>query len=513
MGIAQKTMFYDRSAVCAGGTRWGFDPARLTAAGRRTVEDNIRRWGLDMTIGRHYIEGVQKPYGIRLRAVKPTVTEDVLRPDLPWEGLLNYASMLYDPEDGKYKLWYSTLFPSGFSLLRPDGSPFTQKWGTLYAESGDAVTWVKPPMPYVLHDGCPTNILDVDIDSGAVFTDEHDPASGRFKAGTLRTDFSPAREKSKQVWFTVLASDDGLAWRELGIPPVYHFFDTQNVVAWDRALGKYVGYFRHHAMGRAISRMETDSLAEIPPPQLLLRPDCADPFDMDYYTNGFTVHPYDPDMRLLFSTMYHHGADTLDVRMAVSSDGRSFEWAGRGQVLGNTDADGRFWPGMYAYPSLVPAGDRVGLLFVRSSRGHDDWGYSVYDEPGECMYSMAFWEADRLACLDAEETGEFWTPLSARAGRLEVNYETHGPKGCVRIGIERGNRAAEGFSAEDCIPLSGDGRWRPCAWKDRASLDGLGEGGFSFRIRLENAAIYGIRVVNDASDAAAPPRAETQTAL
>lgn len=49
----------------------------------------------------------------------------------------------------------------------------------------------------------------------------------------------------------------------------------------------------------------------------------------DYYTSGYTTYPGDPSLRLLFPAIYHRGTDNVDVRLAVSRDGRVYpcRWA------------------------------------------------------------------------------------------------------------------------------------------------------------------------------------------
>ncbi len=497
MKVLQNTMFFDRKYISAGYTRWGFDPARLTEEGRKQVDTLINQWGLDVTIGQHYTMGTMKPFGIHFQVEKPRIEEAVLLPDKPWETLLNYANTIFDKKDSKYKLWYSVLRTSDVKLTYKDGTDFNQKWLTCYAESEDGIHWTKPDLNYILFNSEPTNILDVEIDSSTVFIDPNPTDGLPYKAGSIGVDWSETIPDGQHVWFYLLGSRDGFEWKPLDTPKLYGFFDTQNVVAYDALLEKYVIYFRNANCGRAISRSEMDSLEQIPAPMPLMHPSCQDPFDTDYYTNGFTVHPHYPEMRLFFSSMFHHSADYLDIRLGVSSDGRVFEWVTQEPVIGNMDSAGRRFNSVYAYPNLLPIKDEVGLMFVRNAAGHDDWSTMCYGTKNESKYNMALWNKDRLVGVAADETGEFFTSLNALGGKLQVNYRTFGPKGFVKLEIQKKNRPVEGYDLDSCKFLAGDGNWEDCTWGDKQLLEGLSGDGYNIRIHLENAILYGIRVLGD----------------
>jgi len=59
------------------------------------------------------------------------------------------------------------------------------------------------------------------------------------------------------------------------------------------------------------------------------------------------------------------------------------------------------------------------------------------------------------------------------------------------------NTAINGYSLEDCCYLTDDGNWTDCIWKNKKTLDNLSGDGYVIRLHLENAVIYGIRILSD----------------
>ena len=104
-----------------------------------------------------------------------------------------------------------------------------------------------------------------------MFRDDHGPAEERYKyfefAELSEADrAADSGNKARYALFGI-TSPDGYRWTKNPKPLVKYFSDTVNVAAWDAALGKYVGYFRHHFSSRTISRSETDDFWNWPDPQ------------------------------------------------------------------------------------------------------------------------------------------------------------------------------------------------------------------------------------------------------
>jgi hypothetical protein len=163
----------------------------------------------------------------------------VLQPDAPWEAgvvALSWSSVLRDPVDGKFKLWYA------MNTVGCIDSKCEEQRSVGYAESADGVNFVKPvlglmPSPFAANRTTRTNLIGLDLGLDSVWIDESAPATKRFRAqgkvhaGGIKG--APAGSIAHQT------SADGLHWRLAGgweISPC----DTQSTAAYDAVRGKYV---------------------------------------------------------------------------------------------------------------------------------------------------------------------------------------------------------------------------------------------------------------------------------
>lgn len=496
--IILKRNFFNRRWVWLGASRWGFEDAKLTKEGREKVAYYIDSFGLDMKIGdQYYLQSSEKPFGIEFVTEKPhTIIDKPIDTSEAWIENISYSNLLFDKEENKYKLWYGVNIDLvNFNFTTKEGAKQTEDYVTLYAESDDGLNWIKPQFDFVLVDGKPTNVLPFHINHGGIFIDPKADDGFKYKASVAIVNWVKEIPEEERFRVEIVGSKDGINWEFIGSDPLYRFFDTQNIVAYDELLDKYVGYFRHQNVGRSISRSEADDIRKLPLPTCIMSPTMNEPFDTDYYTNGFTVHPYNPEMRILFSSMFHHTSDTCDVRMAVSNDGRFFEWTSDEPIIGNYDVNGKFFAQVYAFPTLIPLGENVGLLYNMNELGHDDWRREFYGRKSDYKYCMALWNADRIIGIKSSETGEFCSDLKVKSGKLQINYRTLSDKGFVTVEIYENNLPVKNFTLEDSAILSGDGNWVDCSWNRNSDLSLLPSMNCKIRIHLENAIVYGIRVV------------------
>jgi hypothetical protein len=333
-----------------------------------------------------FIDGLflEKSFGVRLEVHQPVKTGEVaIRSDRPWEmspgdnpweaRIAGYNSVLHDPDDGLYKMWYVPL------SVQPDG---TLGGVIAYATSRDGKSWDKPALG--LDDGrygVKTNIVIGAGAGGADFiTDCHcmvfldpkaDPAE-RYK--TLTRSGEPGAE------LCIYASSDGIHWAktldtvltyrrefdEQGKPITadvakdgslthirdFHL-DSQNVIFWDDRVGKYVAYVRKNrqlstGQYRTVARAESEDLSSFPlveDMETVLEPDVwdspvSDPSGggdlpgSDIYTNAAIQYDADNAYYMFPSIYYKYGpfmkgyadespmnAGGVDVGFAASRDG------------------------------------------------------------------------------------------------------------------------------------------------------------------------------------------------
>ena len=182
-----------------------------------------------------YLINTEKTTAVK-RLHKLTRTRNVLmKLDKPWEGnVCGYFSIFY--AEGKWRMYYRT------------GDSGNYRPAIAYAESDDAINWVRPSIGIVEFDGSKDNnlILNLDMlkefgfkafDNLSVFYDEHPEC--------------PADEKYKMLCMycgngalLCLVSSDGIHFKKSHIVTRDGEFDSQNLAFYSKAHGKYFCYYR-----------------------------------------------------------------------------------------------------------------------------------------------------------------------------------------------------------------------------------------------------------------------------
>ena len=515
MTILKQHLFLDTIGCRRGRILVEFDKDKLTPGGVSIAESLINEFNWPARYGTSNIGAILVPYGFTVEPEKPEVAYLSLMDDpAPWEKhLIASTSALFDPDDGLYKLWYQAtlLRPDlGITLTDAQGRPSEHTLRMCYAYSEDGIKWVRPELPYYRCNGLATNMLEMESEGGTVFLDNHNRETGKFKAldawyDESRTDLTP----HQRVFTRIMASDDGISWRQMEIKPLNYFFDTQNIMDFDEGLGRYVAYMRDHYNGRAISRCEFDDPAHMPMPVTLMFPDNDDPADADYYTNGFTFYPHDKNIRLMFPSMYFQQTDQTTVRMIVSRNGRNFQWVSREDIILPELPNGDEVAQMYLCPGMLAAGDRVGMVMWTTNIRHDEGRItSTYLDPKveEHRLYMAWWDRDRLAGLTTgQSTGQIYdsVKISGANPRLQLNMRSNG-MGRVRVEVLAGQcfEPVQGYTLGDGAGLHGDHRWSDYSWNGNDSLEAFSNTEVTFRFYIESAKLFGYRVLTDGGDGA-----------
>ena len=171
--------------------------------------------------------------------------------DKPWEaGGVKRPSVLYDPDDGLFRMWY-TIAPVTLDeeerlkrIGRWDPARAGQSRVVAYAESEDGIAWRKPPVgqPYIGH--AKTNVVmtgEHRTACSAHVTPNH-PSSGQpGKFMMSYADWDPERGRSLYLAY----SDDGIAWRRDPANPVLSpIRDTKHNFCYDEEYGRWLLYTR-----------------------------------------------------------------------------------------------------------------------------------------------------------------------------------------------------------------------------------------------------------------------------
>ena len=430
-----------------------------------------------------------------------------LKADKPYESFsTGYASILYD--QGLYRLWYEAW----------DNTYVHDYDGRLcYAESTDSINWRKPVLGLVEYNGSKDNNIVFDPEMAGkmgfhgsnVFVDPSSPPESRYRmifGGTLMKYTN--RNEFALMSMSFAYSADGLHWK-WGIPEKRNWLqppltafgsDTQSVSFWDDSRQRYVGYFRglHGERSvRSIARSETSEFDRWPHPVTVLVPDDNDEPDTDFYNNAASRYESGGDSGVfLFISMYNHHTDTLDVQLATSRDGICFERQDRTPLLRNdTETDKG---GIYLCPGIITIGKNSMMAYSAREYCHEDGipGRTRYGG----SYNMLRFVKDRLMGLYSDQENEFTLKgFDYAGGALTVTINAAvNAGGVIKAGILAGysmNEYIEGFTMDDCAPVTGDSAALHINWKG-GKLSDMEGSQLRIRFYMKNSVIYSIRVQN-----------------
>ncbi len=451
------------------------------------------------------------PIGIRIRISPPQIggqfSEEILQPDQAWEDDgIKANTLLFDGIGGLYRLWYET------------------RSGLAYAESQDLKTWRKPLSDLVAFgDHKKTNLIGVvGIEealagefkskdeanpgtSSSFFVDPSAPPNERYKTTFLahakrQNEDGTPREPDRPVsamtgpGSTVMfgaVSPDGLQWRVLPKPLMYHDADTKTVPAFDPLLGRYVMYTRQYELSRrSIARSETRDFADWPIPQNILIAGPNDLPSQDFYATGFCTYPRNPEIRLLFCLVYNRALDCADIRLAVSRDGRVFHFLPGNPVFSHGGFGEPQAGFLSSIPNLVRAPDgRFMSLFVEWTVPHKFPRFRFQDS----VQRVAWWKEDRLAGIEAEEYGEFTTiPFRLQGTKLNLNLASERTGGIQVEVRDEDFKPVPGRSFAEADTMFGDHTSLPVSWKGVEDLSQCQNKLVYFRFRLRAAKLFSI---------------------
>jgi hypothetical protein len=507
--MGETRLFIDWINIDKGGIHGTFDSERISDEGWRIIERNKKTWGLHADLSGHGMKSRRVPHGVRITIEKARKSGPWLQQDRPWEKKIYFITVIH--EDGKYRGWYGVEFPrhreagnDTEQVLDKDQKAGFNRTGLCYAESEDGMHWIKPELGLIEFEGMKNNniVSTSDLVSSAVFRDDSAPPEERYKAFAWDR-LSDVPYRADYGLFGAF-SPDGYHWTRTSEPLLPYFHDTQNIACWDAERQKYVGYFRHHLGGRAISYAETDDFRNWPETEVIAHAGPLDDPDVDYYTNCYVRYPGLPSVKLLFPAMYHHSSDQLDVRLAVTHNGKAIKWVSHDPIIevGEPGA----WDGgrVYAGPEMVRLPDgTLAMPYLGVNATHNESAFMQFYEDGHDLRSghgWAIWDEGRIAGIEARNRGEFWTqPTSCSGQPIEINARTT-RSGSVEVELwdcEAGGNPIAGFTLEECIAFRGDAIWTPLRWKGKVDLSELKGRTIQLRIRLSSAKIFGYRLVSD----------------
>ena len=469
------------------------------------------------------------PRGLKLSVMPAEQGEPVFSRQERWERAeVHYPTIVR--EENRFRMWYVAFADPEDPWVKQGNLPGKLPTTWCYAESADGYNWERPNLGLFSFDGSTdNNILFAASDARShygymnLMRDPGGDPQERYKAITISarftvdgrpasrgevTELRAAREAAgdageiganirSQMLIVGGVSPDGIHWTHLDEPlmePPW-LLDTQNILHFDAAIGKYVIYLRSgRERRRAVSRYEAEDFrGPWGNHQMVLTAEPDDPPDWDIYAPCYCPHPH--GQHLMFFNPYRRASDLVDVYLAISHDGQLWCRPERQPIIPTSDRYGSLYP----TPELVDLGDdRWGLLTMGCPHPHNRPNPA---RPHEFFW--ATWKRDRLVAWEADDYAEFALSERECAGeQLRLNFTTHQPGAFVKVEVVDGslpNRqtAAEpspvpGFSFDDCDTLSGDELDAVVSWRGKSDLSALAGRKIHLRFRMARCRLFAV---------------------
>ena len=433
----------------------------------------------------------------------------VLVADRPWEGTAAYVYGTVLPAGGTVAAKTGTVPSRG---LAGDSRRFTgyrmwyHSWSgeyrMLYATSKDGLRWEKPNLGLVDYEGSKANNIlfrrTHENHNPQVIHTPWDAEAGcpykmvYFEYGRTPPDFTI-------TGYLGACSPDGIQWTDVAKAPVLPDDpgDVGNFV-WDPLGKRYLGYPKKFTEVRGFRRRcvgysETTDFRSWPATQMVLVPD---EFDDRWVTGnrqhtdfyglcGFAYESMYLGFLWVFRITDGKNYGPIFVELVSSHDG--VHWTRqeepRTPIL-PLGPDGAWDDGMvFTTNHPLVEGDTIRLYYG----GFD----ATHAANGNAAIGLATLRKDGFASLDAGDTpGTVVTrPLGFSGKTLHVNAEV-ADGGSLRAGLVSAQGNVEGFSVEDCVPVTGDGIDVAVSWQGRPDMSALARSDVRIEFELRNAKLY-----------------------
>ena len=367
----------------------------------------------------------------------------ILRGVNPWEKMASlYGTVLRDPSDRQFKMWYLTI-PEAGEWLQVRGRQVLGNITLLgYATSADGVHWDKPRLDQVDIEGsAANNIIEIgrtNCEGIAVLYDERDPDPQRRYKGFYweHGGIDTFREwKGNTIWgegegdgMWMSFSADGVHWTDCGNNPVIaKGSDSTQSLVWDPSIEKYVAFGRMGAGGRKVARAVSDDAVHFEAPELVFEADEWDEEGTQFY--GMPLNIYE-GVYVGMVWVYREGVDgTIDTSLATSRDGIEWERVLDRQTFLSLGEEGGWEDGMARITqNFIVVGEEIYLYYGGVQGAHTGRKFAAVERTHQPMLGLATLRRDGFVSVEAgEEEGFMLTqPLAIAGNELHLNAECRG---------------------------------------------------------------------------------------
>ncbi len=377
-----------------------------------------------------------------------------------WEGSGPHmgGSVLFDPKDGLFKMWYSVWSSHNYY----NKLPFS--YNVCYAECDDGINWSKPAL--------------------GVFEPEPDPRNNIIRLGTDKTQnidvcLNPRPDRypgrflaihNQKGGVFVSQSDDGKSFTFLqDESAIKYHSDTHNNFVYDEVRDRWLLFCRPRAYAgdhkRRVSVQESLDLHTWTHERTILVP--TETEKPEFY--GMTVFRRG-DLFFGLLQVYDRATGFMHAELAWSGDGEHWDRVATHPVFLERGVVGEWDHGMvFAAESPVVVKDEMWFYYGGFALNHDS-----ADNP--CGIGLATVHRDRLVGLRPCNGGVGYLltrPLKVlpNAG-LIVNVVVTGNQGRLRAELrDDDNHEIEGFAIGDCDHVTRSGFAQSVTWRGRTISD------------------------------------------
>ena len=395
-----------------------------------------------------------------------------------WEGTgpLMGGSVLFDPEDSLYKMWYCVWDSHKYY----NKLPFS--YNMCYAESKDGIKWEKPALNVFKHKADPLNNY---IHCGTDKTQNMDVCLNP------RPDLYPGKFlaiHNQKGGVFVTYSDDGKTFTFLhDTPAISYHSDTHNNFVYDEVRNNWFLFCRPRAYAgdhkRRVSMQQSRDLKKWTHDRTILIPTETEKpefYGMSVFRRG--------DLFFGVLKVYDRSTGFMHPEATWSADGEHWNQVATHQPLLDRGPEGTWDHGMVLISeSPVVVGDQMRFYYGGTAKDHND-------KNNRASIGLATAERDRFIGLrsSSEEPGFVLTRpfLFPKGEGLFINAVIPKKEGMIRAELRNdNNKVIEGFSLDDCDPVDASGFAQPLTWNSKP-ISAAPVPEVRIRFELNNAQIF-----------------------
>ncbi len=410
--------------------------------------------------------------------------------DFPWEGIgpLLGGSVIYDPQDKKFKMWYCVWDEYAYY----HHLPFS--YNICYAESNDGLAWQKP-------------ILGLFDRRGTMDKQNNCIKLGRQKTQNIDVELNPTQHSPSEKFVAihndsggvfVSYSADGKSFNcSFASPAVWYHSDTHNNFVYDEVRNRWLMFVRprafagqglHRVNRRRVAVKESTDLIHWTHERTVLVPnedDATDFYGMTVFRKG--------DLFWGMLQIYNAGkTDKVGCELVWSSDGYCWQRlpheAQKSPLL--LGQEGEWDAGqVYFADKPVMVDDEMWFYYAGNKATHNVLGATGI--------GLAKTKRDRLIGMRAlpDTLGRVLTRPIQVYGDLFINAKA---KGEIRVEVRSAIRdeLLDGWTFADCTPFAGDDLNAPIRWGNK-TLRQLQGHIVRLRFQLRDAELFAFDLKNN----------------